>query len=796
MLATALALAVPTRADAAPPEHDQAPEQGRTLGRVLVAGTRAPVPEAKVIVVAAAPDVRVGTPARAPLDPASVEWMREAMTDADGRFALDDLPIGKLRIVVMVEGYERLELWGEASTDARELTLFLRPTQGRFRTEVLVDRNLELPRAEHRVDAERARVYPGSGGDPVRATQNLPGVARTPGGLGLMAIRGGDPRQTGIYVDGHPVPRAFHVLPIAAVVDPSMIDRVELTPGNFDAAYGGFSGGLLELHTRRLTGLQGIHGEVHADLFDVGAATWAPVGEGGVAVAVRRAHVGDVVQAADSVIGKTGILVPNYWDYFGRFDFPIGRRHLLSVKAFGAGDALQDVTKFAPNQVLTLDFRTAFHRFDLGYAYEGPRLRASVSGALLLDTNFQVDDSSTHNRRGRTPSLRATMSYRLAKRATLLAGLDFVHTRADRQIEFDYDEEITEFEAKYWKFGTWLGVGVQLFPRTGALVIRPQVRLNVFGTTTETRVGVDPRLDLRARVHERVDLFAAVGLYSAPYSLYREDQLGLIEDSSTPTAHIVIPDWLSTYFDPGAETESRDGTMLITRTYQASLGTQVELPWSLRLRTTLFWRETPAQTRAYILERGVFPSILFTLRSPEERAYGLELLLDRSLGERIHGMLGYTLLRAYGNLNLDYLGLPLADTKRIPTNFDQRHNLVALLVFELPRHYRVGARFRLVSGNPEQLVIGTRVVQDESNFSYHPIYGEFGSTYGPLFHQLDVRVDKTWIMRHVALVAYLDVQNIYNRVYPEIWVYSADWTDRGQRIGLPIFPSLGLRLEF
>ncbi|HVI02745.1 MAG TPA: hypothetical protein VM869_28800, partial [Enhygromyxa sp.] len=132
----------------------------------------------------------------------------------------------------------------------------------------------------------------------------------------------------------------------------------------------------------------------------------------------------------------------------------------------------------------------------------------------------------------------------------------------------------------------------------------------------------------------------------------------------------------------------------------------------------------------------------------------------------------------------------------IPTNFDQRHNLVALLVFELPRHYRVGARFRLVSGNPEQPVIGTRVVQDESNFSYHPIYGEFGSTYGPLFHQLDVRVDKTWIMRHVALVAYLDVQNIYNRVYPEIWVYSADWTDRGQRIGLPIFPSLGLRLEF
>ena len=38
--------------------------------------------------------------------------------------------------------------------------------------------------------------------------------------------------------------------------------------------------------------------------------------------------------------------------------------------------------------------------------------------------------------------------------------------------------------------------------------------------------------------------------------------------------------------------------------------------------------------------------------------------------------------------------------------------------------------------------------------------------------------------------------NVYNRIYPEVWVYSIDWTERGQRIGLPIFPSLGFRVEF
>ena len=32
--------------------------------------------------------------------------------------------------------------------------------------------------------------------------------------------------------------------------------------------------------------------------------------------------------------------------------------------------------------------------------------------------------------------------------------------------------------------------------------------------------------------------------------------------------------------------------------------------------------------------------------------------------------------------------------------------------------------------------------------------------------------------------AYLDVQNVYNRWYPEFWIYSADWSARERAIGL------------
>jgi hypothetical protein len=52
------------------------------------------------------------------------------------------------------------------------------------------------------------------------------------------------------------------------------------------------------------------------------------------------------------------------------------------------------------------------------------------------------------------------------------------------------------------------------------------------------------------------------------------------------------------------------------------------------------------------------------------------------------------------------------------------------------------------------------------------------------------------VQRRTSVITYLDVQNVYNHLYPESWIYSADWSTRGQRLGLPIYPSLGVRLEY
>jgi hypothetical protein len=814
-LALLLVMGLPSGVFAAPPEPTPTIESIRIAGRVRVAGTRAPVIDAKIMVIEAPDDVRPGAVARTPLDPDSdsIEWIREGRSDEDGRFEIADVPRGKVRVVVVSPGHERLEVWAEASADAKELLLFLEPgDEDGFRTEVVSERDIELPRAEHRVEGERARVYPGTAGDPVRAVQNLPGVARAPGGLGLVAIRGGDPRQTGIYVDGHPVPRAFHVLPLAAVVSPSMVEAVELTPGNYDAAYGGHAGGLLEIHTRPgpLFGEpnRAIHGEAHLDLFDVGGAFRGPVGPGAVAFAFRRSHVGEVLQAADNLIGNTGLLVPNYWDYIARVDLPIRRRHRLTLKAFGAGDSLHDTTEYIPGEPVEIDFSSAFHRFDLGYEFADPRTRAGLSAALLLDDSSVGAEYPSH-RNGWTFSLRASTSHRWTRHMTLLAGLDLADVHARRRTEYpdypdypDYPEspeagDASEYETHHYRFGTWLGVAFMVSPRPGPLIIRPQVRLNVFGTSSEQRLAVDPRLDLRWHVHRRIELFAALGRYSSPSKVYGGGYGG-IERTFTGTAIIDVPDWLSAYFDPGDEQEVQNGWLVVQHTHHASLGAAIALPWALTLRATTFWRESLAAVRAGPRdweEPSVDePLTDTTFRVPPTRAYGLEFLLDRTLGKSIHGLIGYTLLRARTKGESWQYSIE-ADAEWLPTIFDQRHNLVALAIFELPRNFRLGARFRAVSGNPEERVIGTVVSVDIQGYRYSPIRGKLGSTYAPPFHQLDIRIDKTWYAKRFLVVGYVDIQNVYNNLYPEIWVYSRDWTERSSRLGLPIFPSFGLRIE-
>ena len=57
-------------------------------------------------------------------------------------------------------------------------------------------------RERRTISMAEARKIPGTFGDPIRVIQNLPGAARAPFSTGLLIIRGANPEDSGVYVDG------------------------------------------------------------------------------------------------------------------------------------------------------------------------------------------------------------------------------------------------------------------------------------------------------------------------------------------------------------------------------------------------------------------------------------------------------------------------------------------------------------------------------------------------------------------------------------------------------------------
>ena len=91
---------------------------------------------------------------------------------------------------------------------------------------------------------------PGTFGDPVRVVQTLPGAARSPFSTGLLIIRGADPEDSGVYIDGIRVPIIYHITGATSVISPDIIESVDYLPGGYGVQYGRTMGGTVDVKTK------------------------------------------------------------------------------------------------------------------------------------------------------------------------------------------------------------------------------------------------------------------------------------------------------------------------------------------------------------------------------------------------------------------------------------------------------------------------------------------------------------------------------------------------------------------
>ncbi|MBX3190306.1 MAG: TonB family protein [Labilithrix sp.] len=736
------------------------PPPSRIVGRITTQG-QGTAPEG-ALVTATAPD----------------GGRYEAKVAADGSFALEGLPAGTYRVTVAAPGHvaqafdEALDPGQEARENIRlalEAPVVTPISPGNDVVEEVQVRGVRPAREVTKRTLEQRELarIPGTNGDALRAIQNLPGVARPPAIAGLLIVRGAAPNETNIYVDGTLVPIVYHFGGLSSVIPTEMLEKIDFYPGNFSTYYGRVTGAIVDVavHDPRVKKDGRIHGLAQADLIDARVLAEGPIGNTGwnFAVAGRRSYIDLWLKPLLEQAGAGVTTAPVYYDYQLMVQRDFGKKHSLRFFFFGSDDRLEilspTVNGSNPGIGGNVTLGTAFYRLQARYVGKlsddtEMKLTAAVGKDALdfaIGDNFFVLSSTPINPR-------AELSHKLAPGVRNNVGLDVFYSPYTVEARVPAPPrpgqppagpfgsqpplEVSDSDAIY---RPGLYDEIELTPFRGTRIV-PGVRLDYAKDTK--RWDVQPRMTVRqdlTREFPRTTLKSGIGRFAQPPQPQETN---------------------ATFGLPGLRSN-------IANHY--GFGVEQEITRQIEVSTETFYRQYDQRVVQRIGNIG------------EGRAFGLETLIRYKPDDRFFGFIAYTLSRS---VRKDGPGEP---ERLFP--FDQTHILTAIGSYRLGRGWEIGARLRLVSGNlrtPQ-----TYGFYDATVGAYLPL-SEFppAGVRNPMFHQLDVRVDKTWqIGEGFKLSAYLDIYNIYNAGNVEGVSYNYNYTLSTQATGIPFLPSLGLRGE-
>jgi outer membrane receptor protein involved in Fe transport len=213
----------------------QAAAQGMLRGQVVDARRGRPIPFARLEL----------------LPIGAVQW-----SDASGRFVIGPVPEGTYSLRVEAAGFQVNETADLAITAAgADTELRLQPATTELAEVVVATSRYAFDRAGSfgsvMLEGESLASQPSLGDDAIRALARLPGIAQS-GVSAQSSIRGGEAGEVLTLLDGFPLRQAFHLPGYHAVfgmVDPGLIDEVEVYTGGFPARYGNRMAGVFDLRT-------------------------------------------------------------------------------------------------------------------------------------------------------------------------------------------------------------------------------------------------------------------------------------------------------------------------------------------------------------------------------------------------------------------------------------------------------------------------------------------------------------------------------------------------------------------
>ncbi|MDD4224989.1 MAG: TonB-dependent receptor [Mariniphaga sp.] len=742
------------------------------------------------------------------------------ITDIDGNFVFTSLEPGFVRVEASFVGYKRAVSSEVEVSSARRKNIEIKLEEQREQLEEVIvmaspfRKTEESPVSLRSIGIGEIEKSPGANRDISKVIQSFPGVQSTPAYRNDIIIRGGGPSESRFYLDGVEVPFINHFATQGAsggpvgIINADFLREVNLYSGAFPANRGNALSGVLEFYqvdgNAEKLKFQGTLGAS-----EIAATMDGPAGEKTTFVlSVRQSYL----QFLFSVLELP--FLPNFTDMQFKVRSRLDKKNELTFIGLGAIDVF-DLNMGIKNPDAQQQFilsRIPVNEqwnYTLGAVYKHFREHSFqtivLSRSHLNNVSYKYldnDDSSEENKILDYRSQEIENKLRL-ENTTRMDGfklnfgtsLDLVtYTNSTQQKRFYGGEPLLvdyNTSLNLMKWGLFAQASKNIFHERVSLSLGIRTDANTYSSSMSNPLDqFSPRVSATYNLTTRWSLNFNTGRYYQlpPYTSLGFQQDGILANKKNHLKYISVDQLIG-----GLEYRPSQSVLFTLEGFWKGYN---NYPFSVKDGISLS-------------NKGADFGVLGDeeVRSESEgRAYGAEFQTRVQTTKNLNLNLSYTLVRS------EFLN---SSDQYIPTGWDSKHLLSMTSTTELRKNWRVGGRWRFVGGlpyTPYDLERSSLVEAWDLSGSPYFNYQMLNAKRFKPFHQLDIRVDKSYYLDRVTAKFYIDIQNLYNfqaeqqeniiRIQDENgkYILSQDGT-RYQLEGVKntsgtVLPTLGIIIEF
>ena len=691
------------------------------------------------------------------------------VTDDQGNFNIGNLEPGFYKIKVSAVGFKTYISESFRITKATGATILVPLEEENVKLDEVVVKSSyfrkreESPVSLRTIGIEEIEKNPGGNRDISKVIQSYPGVASSSAFRNDIIVRGGGPSENRFYIDGVEIPNLNHFATQGAsggpvgIINVDFIREVNFYSGAFPASRGNAMSSVLEFNQREASEKIKFRGTVGAS--DLAAAVEGPLSKNTTFMAsVRRSYLQFLFQA----IGLP--FLPTYNDFQFKVKTKINSKTELSFIGLGALD--QSKLNKSAN-------KTEQQRYILGYLPENDQWNYTL-GVVLKHFNPKGNDTYVlsqnklnnsaikyqdnieqpqllnldYNSFEKETKFRYEHNYQSTTEFKLNYGIDLQYVSyynrtlkkgfsGNMPVTIDYKSSL-EF-AKYAAFGQ---VSHSFIDRLLNLSFGLRADGNCYSTTmTNPLSQFSPRLSASVRLTPGTSLNFNVGQFAQLPSYttlgYRNFNGALVNKNNDLT-YIQV-----NHLVAGIEFRPSDNSQVTVEGFYKRYS---HYPFSVKDSVSLASKGA---------DYGVYGDEAVTPVS-KGNAYGFEVLGRLKKYKQLSAVATYTFVRSeFTDIHGVYL----------PSSWDNRHLLTITATRNFSKNWDLGLKWRYIGGAPytpwDLNRSAIKTAWDAQGIGYLD-YSKFNKARLNAFHQLDLRVDKSWYYNKWSLMLYFDVQNAYN----------------------------------